>query len=365
MATTVTLASIVKREVAQMNNQSNLPTVAAIIPVRNRADQVVTCLNALETQTYRKFSVIVVDDCSTDATAEAVIQWANSRQFPCVEVLRNKKPVGPSLARNQGVAHACAEFVCFTDSDCVVDETWIEELVDAVSGPDGKADGASGVVTNPPACNWTEVAYQGTNRIGESAHRRPFQLCNLMLRRSVALDFPFDEAIGFYGEEDDLGWRLQRAGFRLTFAPDARVEHQHHHRFSSYLRQAWTQSRGTARLCYKQGVYLSRDLWFLSAAFAVVPLALLYHPLLAICGLLLGLHVLALIYNEVALKGKRFLTGLAVLPIIATYNGVKAVGVYWNLSKIFLGLDPEIVASRNAWRESRRGASRDGCDMNA
>ena len=300
--------------------------MTVVVAAWNRDRQIADCLDSLAVQTPPP-SIIVVDDGSTDRTAAVVGDWIAGH--PAIDVrLLESDHAGPSVARNRGVAAATTEWIAFTDSDCVARPGWIAALVAAMAGD---AVGGSGLVVQPPPRTWAELAYAGSNRIERSgAANRPLQLCNLILRRDLAVSFPFDPAIGFYGEEDDLGWRLLAAGHRLTFVADALVEHRHEHTLGSYLRQAWRGGRGATRLNIKHRRGWGRDVRFTLLAVLALPLGIVSGWLLAIPATFAALQVAALLYNETRLKHKPPATAVAVLPVAAAYNLVKAASVVWH-----------------------------------
>jgi glycosyltransferase involved in cell wall biosynthesis len=84
--------------------------VSVVVPVRNGADFIAQALESILAQTAVPAEVIVVDDGSTDSTADIV------QTFPSVEFVR-QPPLGVSAARNLGAARATQPFLCFLDAD--------------------------------------------------------------------------------------------------------------------------------------------------------------------------------------------------------------------------------------------------------
>ncbi len=89
---------------------NNLPLVTVIIPAYNYADYISTTLDSVFAQTYRPIEVIVVDDGSTDNSAEIV------RGYPEVQYFYQSNQ-GVSVARNVAIAAAKGEFMAFLDAD--------------------------------------------------------------------------------------------------------------------------------------------------------------------------------------------------------------------------------------------------------
>ncbi|MDB9372549.1 glycosyltransferase family 2 protein [Nodularia sphaerocarpa] len=89
---------------------NNLPLVTVIIPVYNYANYIAATLDSVFAQTYRPIEVIVVDDGSTDNSAEIV------RAYPEVQYFYQSNQ-GVSVARNVAIAAAKGEFLAFLDAD--------------------------------------------------------------------------------------------------------------------------------------------------------------------------------------------------------------------------------------------------------
>ncbi|MDB9372550.1 glycosyltransferase family 2 protein [Nodularia sphaerocarpa] len=89
---------------------NNLPLVTVVIPVYNSAKFLAATLDSVFAQTYRPIEVIVVDDGSTDNSADIV------RSYPEVQYFYQSNQ-GVSVARNVAIAAAKAELIAFLDSD--------------------------------------------------------------------------------------------------------------------------------------------------------------------------------------------------------------------------------------------------------
>nr|WP_062330574.1 glycosyltransferase family A protein [Herbidospora sakaeratensis] len=86
------------------------PLVTVIVPTYNHARFLPLVLTAIREQTHHPLEVVVVDDCSTDGSAEVAASMG-------VPVLRTPGNGGPAAARNLGAAHANGEILFFVDSD--------------------------------------------------------------------------------------------------------------------------------------------------------------------------------------------------------------------------------------------------------
>jgi glycosyltransferase involved in cell wall biosynthesis len=99
------------------------PKVSVVIPTYNNAVLLHETLHGVRRQTFRDFEIIVVDDGSTDETAEAV-----RRYDPSIRYVRQANQ-GPAAARNTGASLARSEFIAFCDHDDIWNEQHLEKLV--------------------------------------------------------------------------------------------------------------------------------------------------------------------------------------------------------------------------------------------
>jgi len=87
--------------------------VSVIIPTHNRAAMVRRAVASVLRQTYPHLECIVVDDASTDDTAQIVAEFGDGR----IRYLRHERNKGASAARNTGIAQATGELIAFLDDD--------------------------------------------------------------------------------------------------------------------------------------------------------------------------------------------------------------------------------------------------------
>ncbi len=102
------------------------PLVSVVIPVHNGEKTLRKCLESVSNQTYGNYSIIVVDNNSSDGT-KAIIQEFQ-RKNPNLSYIFEPRQ-GRAIARNAGINSAEGSVIAMTDSDCIVPENWIEELV--------------------------------------------------------------------------------------------------------------------------------------------------------------------------------------------------------------------------------------------
>lgn len=212
--------------------------ISVIIPMYNAGKNILPLLQSLNTQSYRDFEVIIVDDGSTDSS-RAIIE-ANKKLLIFPVTLVAQENAGPAKARNVGVKNASGEIIIFLDSDCITPPNWIEEMIRPLTG---KVAG----------CN---CGYQTQNNesliaryIGYEIARRHERLNknNIDTVGSYSASFIkeiFEKAGGFNtdyrtasGEDFDLSFNIHKLGYTLVFTDNTFVYHYHPDTLRKFLKQ--------------------------------------------------------------------------------------------------------------------------------
>ena len=87
--------------------------VSVVIPTHNRSEFLRSAIASVLSQTYQDFELIVVDDASTDSTAEVVASFNDSR----IKFIRHQTNQGGSAARNTGIRASKCDYIAFLDDD--------------------------------------------------------------------------------------------------------------------------------------------------------------------------------------------------------------------------------------------------------
>lgn len=203
-----------------------IPAVSVVVPTYQRRTSIEATVRALVSQRLdRPWELLVVDNASTDGTAELLAELAATHDV--VRVLRLESNAGPGPARNAGWRAARAGVVAFTDDDCLPRPGWLAAMVAAT---EADADVAMGRTVADPGALAAGGPFSHFVRV---EHPMPwFPTCNIAYRRDVLdrLD-GFDESFtrrhgASFGDDTDLGWRALEAGACARFVPDAVVEHE-------------------------------------------------------------------------------------------------------------------------------------------
>jgi len=210
------------------------PKVSVVVCSYDAERTMKSCLESLEKLRYPDYEVIVVNDGSKDRTLEI------AESFPFCRIISQINK-GLSVARNVGAEHATGEIVAYTDSDCVVDPDWLTYLVAKMEAAGFHACGGP----NFPPPEDSMVAAAVAVSPGGPTHvllsddvAEHIAGCNMAFRRDTLLRLGgFDPVFRAAGDDIDICWRFQDAGYAIGFAPAAMVWHFRRNTIEAYIGQ--------------------------------------------------------------------------------------------------------------------------------
>lgn len=210
--------------------------ISVVIPVYNAAATLGEQLDALADQTYGgAWEVILADNGSTDGSVSLARGWEG--RVPGLRIVDASARRGPSVARNVGAAAATGEAFVFCDADDVVTPGWLAALADALNHDFVAGAMDYDFLNRGPAAGWRRFRSH-VDRAPVGLDFMPYAMsANIGVRRGA-----FEAVGGFserlrWGEDVDLSWRLQLAGYPLHFAPSAIIRY----RYRDDLRSLWRQ----------------------------------------------------------------------------------------------------------------------------
>ena len=195
--------------------------VTVIIVNWNRSDDVCRNIERLLRLEIARSEIIVVDNGSTDGSAEALARFASIR---LIRLATNR---GPASARNVGIAQARGRYLLFLYSDALLGRRGVSGLVSRM-----EEDASLGII----GCR---IVNAGTRRLdqwiySEAAltHERvefdtySFSAAGALVRAdALRLIGGFWDDLFIYNEEVDLSIRVIRSGYRIIYCPDATIFH--------------------------------------------------------------------------------------------------------------------------------------------
>lgn len=235
---------------------------SVIIPAWNGRDYLPACLEALLAQDYPDLEIIVVDNASTDGSADLVAET-----FSEIHLIRNKRNLGFAGGCNAGLKAARDDLLILLNQDTQVHPGWLQALSYALEGskigvagckilyPDGE--------TMQHAGGWLEwplgIAHhygQGEPDAGEWDAPKPVEFVTgaaMAFRREVL------ERVGFldegfwpgYFEDIDFCFRARRAGYEVLYAPEAKLSHAESTSISEQAHISEFYQRGRLRFLLK------------------------------------------------------------------------------------------------------------------
>jgi GT2 family glycosyltransferase len=215
------------------------PSFSVVVCVYNAESTIEDCLDGIAALDYPEYEVIVVDDGSTDDTAELASRYD-------VRLVRTENR-GLSRARNTGIEAAKGDIVAFIDGDARPDPHWLRYLAQSFTTHDFVGVGGPNIqpAGDPWPADCVAAAPGGpihvllSDRVAEHIPG-----CNMAFWRRVLLEVGgFDPRYRVAGDDVDLCWRLQERGWTLGFHAGAMVWHHHRDSIAAF----WRQQRGYGR----------------------------------------------------------------------------------------------------------------------
>jgi GT2 family glycosyltransferase len=216
------------------------PLVVSVILNTNRRADTLECLASLARGTYPAHHVIVLDNASTDGSAEAI-----RAEFPAVEVVALEENLGYAGNNNVGIALALergAAWIFVLNEDTVLAPDCLERLVGG-----GESDARIGIVgpmvyhhDEPGVIQsagghltpWWDSRHIGQNVPDSGQYAGPHAVdwisgCAILVRRAVVEQVgPIDPRYFYFWEETEWCLRAGRAGWQVLHVPAARLWHK-------------------------------------------------------------------------------------------------------------------------------------------
>lgn len=273
--------------------------ICVIVPIRNVYPEFKSCLESLSDLNYNNFDIIVVNDNEvSEFKIDLDIQDKNK-----IKILYSSGK-GPSYARNLAAKSTDADFLAFTDSDCIVDKNWLIELF---RGFEEKpyAVACGGIQKSPTdATSFEKKVFLFMQRVGfitdyirlsgredilEVAHNAS---CCALYKKDIFLkEGGFLEGL-WPGEDVELDCRLRKKGYKLVFNPAAIVYHHRPKNLKSFSRMMYKYGEAIGILTKMYGFFRKIQILPLLFIFSIVLFALTFLsnfliPILMAAGIIL------------------------------------------------------------------------------
>lgn len=204
----------------------------------NGTDDTIECIKSLESQRYKNFEVIVIDNASrTDEFVKLKKQIASSDLK--IRLIRMNKNMGFAGGNNEGVKYSNGEYIAFLNNDTVVDENWLSGLISPFLEKNTKIGATTSMIKKYGQND--RVDWGGDSKInmfGQTHARKEIwedqedvmlvSGASFMMKKSVIekVEPLFCPEYFIYYEEVDMSWRLHSLGYKLIYAPSSIVYHK-------------------------------------------------------------------------------------------------------------------------------------------
>ncbi len=230
--------------------------VSVVIPVYNAARTIERCLESLIEQSFEDYEIIIVDNGSEDGSFGLIEEFIRIHPKKKIKLIREEKK-GPAPARNKGIKYAAGDIIAFTDSDCVADSKWLQEIVGAFD--DESIGAVAGNIRGYKPSNLIEkflCAFtlkgleKGRDFVKYSILEGGFPTANLSVRKDL-----LEEIGNFQGkkstEDHDVCAKLYSLGFKIRYITNGLIFHIHRDKLSGLISQSFGYGEGHAELLRK------------------------------------------------------------------------------------------------------------------
>ncbi|WP_329127966.1 bifunctional polysaccharide deacetylase/glycosyltransferase family 2 protein [Streptomyces sp. NBC_01465] len=225
--------------------------VSVVVPAYNERECIANTVRSLAASDHR-IEIIVVDDGSTDGTADIV----DALRMPYVRVVRQRN-AGKPAALNNGIAHARYDLVVMMDGDTVFEPSTVRELVQPFGDPRVGAVAGNAKVGNRDSLigAWQHIEYV----MGFNLDRRMYDMLGCMPTipgavgafRRDALDRVGGMSEDTLAEDTDITMALHRDGWRVVYAENARAWTEAPESVQQLWSQRYRWSYGTMQAIWK------------------------------------------------------------------------------------------------------------------
>ncbi|MBD2122026.1 glycosyltransferase family A protein [Trichocoleus sp. FACHB-262] len=224
------------------------PFLSIVVPVYNGGEAFRACLSAIRRSHFQNWELIVVDDGSSDRSAQV------ASEFGATVLSTHKPQSGPGFARNVGAQVAKGQYLCFIDADCEVNSQTFSHLAEVLRR-DLTLDAVFGSYDDAPKA--TNFVAQYKNLLHHYTHQTGCEDASTFWAGCGAVKRSTFLALGGFDtqryprpsiEDIDLGYRIKQAGGKILLAKQVQVKHHKAWKLNSLIKTdlfdrgiPWTQ----------------------------------------------------------------------------------------------------------------------------
>ncbi len=299
-----------------------------IVPTFNRPDEVDELMASLTHQSYNEFELILADGTPDESLVKIIDKYRSALSIQHL----HRPYLGISDSRNLGCQHAKAQYFIFLDSDCVLPENYLQNVLkgltdngfDAFGGPDAANESFTPLqkaISYSMTSMLTTGGIRGKKKHVGQFHPRGF---NMGISREV-----FEKTNGYSSlkcaEDIEFSIRIINHGFKTGLIPEAFVYHKRRTTFKAFFKQVYRF--GAARInIYKLYPTELKLTHFFPAAFLIALFILMLTPIVSktlfFIGFWIFYHFMFLIFIDSTIKNKSPKVGLlSIFAVITQFSG--------------------------------------------
>ena len=207
-----------------MKKTQGSPFLSLIMTNKNAYKWLDKCLSSIDSQSFKDFEVIFVDNCSTDNSIKFV-----ATKYPWVKIIKNYKDLGFSGGNNLGVSHSKGEYLLLLNTDTYLNKDSLKVLIKSIhkNGPDNiyqmdlRFYDQSNINGKPLKLGMDIFGYP----IGDGKFFYAEGSALAIKKKLFDSLGGFDDKFYMYLEDVDLCWRARLMGTDIIFVPKAYVFH--------------------------------------------------------------------------------------------------------------------------------------------
>lgn len=191
--------------------------ISVIVCTYNLRPSLLDLLEALKNQTYKNFELVLIDNGPYPENREHIKKCIRDYSFKILVASKNTG-LGPGAGRNFGVNHANANYIAFTDDDCIPDDNWLETIYRHLGADGEKAVTGNVYSAAPPLFPFIHSFNAGDAGIflsGNSAFHKEFFI-------EIG---GFDEFLNNWAEDFDIGEKTKLSGNAFKYVKEMKVNH--------------------------------------------------------------------------------------------------------------------------------------------
>ena len=230
--------------------------IAVIIPVYNSSQTLKKCLDAVFSNKFEKFEVIVISDNSEDNS----IDIAKNYNCKIIELKQNR---GPAFARNTGANSASGDILLFVDSDVIVKEDILMQVNKAFNNKEVNI--VQGIYSHEPNYKNIITQYQQSFYCYYTWHEQ-YRYTDTLTSMCFAIrKNTFLKLKGFNtnirkatAEDEEFGYKLINDGNKILISRDLNVEHWVNYTTGKFIKRNFTMYVETMKSFIRNKSYIKK-----------------------------------------------------------------------------------------------------------